>query len=162
MIRRLTVVLAALALALGGVAVSASPASAAATKCGSACNDKDPQTYGNNAMCLWLYSQSFCNANPGAVTCAGDATTPTGFTKGGVVALRYSPRCQTAWAKFIGSGSPTNVTLYIKTSTGHTYYDDGTAGAWSRMTDDAGITSKACADVDSEVTGVTTYCTSSY
>ncbi|MEU6402607.1 DUF2690 domain-containing protein [Streptomyces sp. NPDC046985] len=125
-----------------GNAGTASAAALASKGCGSACNATDP-------------SQPVWSSQLGAtVTCSDDAYTAkqSALKDGITLQLRYSPRCQTVWARFYGGSGSKNT--YVAS----VYYDgwspafesmtelpsQPTGRNWSDQMDDAGVTAKAC------------------
>ncbi|MBQ1019599.1 DUF2690 domain-containing protein [Micromonospora sp. D93] len=106
--------------------------SAATVGCGSPCDGKDSQTY---------------SALVGGVrgSCAQDARTVKTASN---VELRYSPFCRTAWARQTDSfGYMSGVLVFSWYSDGRqrSWQDDlGTAGSWSKMVNDKGLTASAC------------------
>jgi hypothetical protein len=139
--------LAALAVAViavptGLVVGNAGTAAAAGGGCGSACNETDP-------------SKPVWSSQLGAtVTCANDAYTAkqSALGDGITLQLRYSPRCQTVWARFYG-GSGNKATYVVSVYYPYWYPayrgltelpSQPTGRNWSDQMDDAGVTAKAC------------------
>jgi hypothetical protein len=106
-----------------------SPANAA---CGSACNNKDPQTY------------------PSSKPCGGDATTAKTFSSmGRTLQLRYSPSCRTVWARIYGAENQDKVILERWEGMGSIYtpvlqWEYFGGNEWSPMYNDSGVQIRAC------------------
>ncbi|HEX8347461.1 MAG TPA: DUF2690 domain-containing protein [Actinoplanes sp.] len=113
------------------------------TKCGNACDGKDPSSYQV--------------PNSGGFKCSSDAKTihHKDLVSGTWVELRYSPGCRTAWTR--GYNNP-NSGMYTDIA-GFSYRSDGTrrlsvyaSGTstpgqfYTAMLNDAGYTFKACKD----------------
>jgi uncharacterized protein DUF2690 len=114
---------AAATLALAAPLTVYAPAASAATSC---------------------YASSCTGLDPSSTTCQNDAQTVMwgSFTP---IELRYSPSCRAAWARLSG-GSPGDK-ITVKNSNGTIYtawVPSSGARTWTRMVNDAGITSWAC------------------
>ncbi|WP_329275940.1 DUF2690 domain-containing protein [Streptomyces sp. NBC_00691] len=115
------------ALAVSGLVLSTTPASAATSCYASSCEGLDPST----------------------TVCQNDAKTVATTDYPGVE-LRYSPTCRAAWARYSrGAAFSMNVTVERwNGSTGteryRTYYSGNGAGVWTRMVNDAGLQARAC------------------
>ncbi|MFD2767371.1 DUF2690 domain-containing protein [Micromonospora eburnea] len=130
--RRLARVAAGLAAAVvAGMMAVPSPASAATVGCGSACDNKDPQTY-----VAMVDQAGYCYMDAKTVSTAS------------YVELRYSPWCRTAWGRQTGSYgylSGVLVRSYRTDGSLRATYDSQTSdGAWSRMANDKGLLAQAC------------------
>jgi hypothetical protein len=122
------------------VGMSASPA-AAATGCGSVCDDQDPLTFRIHTGPYDWY------------TCADDAQTIyTAYEVSGgyvrsAVQLRYSPRCRTAWAYT----DYEERYIWVERSYPHRVEDAYPTGRdapyRTRMVNDAGYVSRACLSI---------------
>lgn len=154
-LRRLAVTLAAVAVAFGAGVLQPSAAHAEATYCGAACNGKDPQTYTARVGVSLVY-------------CATDAiTVRTAYNSshGMTVTLRYSPKCQTVWARVHGGASGGEYLLGIA-DVGMAfyftnYYSLSNGGRnWSNMWNDHHVTLRAC--VINARNGITLACTTGY
>jgi hypothetical protein len=135
--------------------ITASPALAATSGCGSPCDGQNPETYryyGPGGPSQW-------------VTCSADAITK--YTAGssghlGYAQLRYSPTCRTAWAKT----NTVNGWIYVYSYNAsgslrrtESQYTNETV-KYTRMVNDVGLTAKACATVP--VSGGEMNCTAKY
>ncbi|MFI6758145.1 DUF2690 domain-containing protein [Micromonospora sp. NPDC050417] len=132
-VRRGLALLLVIVAALGVSMTTQTPAMAAGSGCGAACDGKEPSTY----IATVDGSQGIC----GLV----GASTIYAATN---VELRYSSYCQTAWARQTGSlGWLTGVLVESYNANGtlrRTYTSDTSPGAWSFMVNDKGITARAC------------------
>jgi uncharacterized protein DUF2690 len=122
--RRIATAGTVLSLAVSGALLAAEAPAHAATSC---------------------YASSCTGLDPASTTCQDDAET---IYTGDVtdVELRYSPSCRAAWARV--RNSPLSGYITVTNSRGQSYSASmpgtGTGTVYTRMVNDAGITSYAC------------------
>jgi hypothetical protein len=126
-------VAATIIVTFGMVGAFAAPASAGAglPACGVICNYHDPQTYQ-----VWIQHQD----PDGYYYCASDAVT---VRSGVYLELRYSPHCETTWARLKSNFSLAYVQMTISSSSGASSSAEG-IGMWTVMLNDHGLLNHAC------------------
>lgn len=125
-------------------------ATATGDGCGSSCDNKDPATYKNYySSCSTCYY--YCSDDAYTVYDAPDVPS------GPWVELRYSPRCQTAWARAGGAWTPQVNSYYMSGSKRTSAGSVSASVDWTKMLNDHNLLAEACA-----YNGPTTTCTKRY
>jgi hypothetical protein len=158
--RRVLATAVALTAAILGTLVMATPASAGDGQpaCGSACDNKDPDTFQRHFTGQRQADYYLCDDNAVNI---GSAINIDGST----FQLRYSLTCETTWVLYhelSGGFVITNYSHYSNGSLRLSSRGDG-SGNWTLMLDDHGYTNNACISeyADQGATLLTTKCTAS-
>ncbi len=144
MIRNVKVLFALVLTMVGLTLVTATPAQAATSGCGAACDYENPDDF--YAFVDGTYA--FCAYDPGVRT-IDVKYSQYNWASNDYVELRYSPRCRTVWARFRASTYQQDVILYSYYSNGNIrawtkYSDVWWSQSWTAMLNDAGYQGKAC------------------
>jgi hypothetical protein len=138
---RTTRILAVLAALVAMIGLAPAPAQAHPLwHCGSLCNEKNPQTFA--VVTPFNPSVRWCSTD--AVTVREKYLAAQGIT----LQLRYSPLCETVWARAYGLQQGRTYTWFFRPPGEPVFQVDrftmNSSRNWSDMTDDHGVLRAAC------------------